>query len=79
MALIDQLLNLIGLVLWLSWHSARQPARVRGAGTLLSNLKPAETRTGRRWLYPLALLVLLAGRPLLYAPLAHLLDWTPTL
>lgn len=79
MALIDQLLNLIGLVLWLSWHSSGQPAQVRGAGTLLSNLKPVETRTARRWLYPLALLALLAGRPLLYAPLAHVLDWTPTL
>ncbi len=79
MALIDQLLNLIGLVLWLSWHSDGQPAQIRGAGTLLSNLKPVETRRARRWLYPLALVVLLAIRPLLYATLAPVLDWTPTL
>lgn len=79
MAFVDQLLNLIGLVLWLSWRSASRPAPIRGAGTLLSNLKPVETRGTRRWPYPLTLVALVAGRPLLYAPLAHLLDWTPTL
>jgi hypothetical protein len=79
MALIDQLLNLIGLVLWLSWHGDGQPSQIRGAGTLLSNLKPVETRRARRWLYPLMLVVLLVARPLLYAPLAPVLDWTPTL
>ena len=79
MALIDQLLNLIGLVLWLSWHGDGQPSQIRGAGTLLSNLKPVETRRARRWLYPFMLVVLLVARPLLYAPLAPVLDWTPTL
>lgn len=79
MALINQLLNLIGLVLWLSWRSASVPLQAKGAGTLLSNLKPADTRRTRRWIFPLCLVALIALRPLLYAPLARLLDWTPVL
>ena len=79
MTVINQLLNLIGLVLWLSWRGANEPPPAKGAGTLLSNLKPANTRHTRRWIYPLLLLALLGIRPLLYAPTARVLDWTPTL
>jgi uncharacterized protein YggT (Ycf19 family) len=79
LALINQLLNLIGVVLWMSWRTAIAPTQAAGAGTLVSTLKPAESRRPGRWTYPVALLALLALRPLLYAPLARMLDWTPTL
>ncbi len=77
MALVDLLLNLIGLVLLLAWRTAGKPAQVRGAGTLLSNLKPAETRPAKRWGYLLALAGLLLARPLLYSVIASGLNWTP--
>lgn len=79
MALIDQLLNLIGLVLWLAWRGTGRASAVQGAGTLLSNLKPAEARPTKRWVYLLALLGLLLVRPLLYSTLAGNLNWTPLL
>ena len=80
MTLIDQLLNLIGVVLWLSWRGVGNAASVtRGAGTLVSTLKPARSEPARGWAYFAALVALLALRPLLYASLARLLDWTPVL
>lgn len=77
MAFIDLLLNLIGLVLLLAWRTAGRPAQVRGAGTLLSNLKPAESRATKRWGYLVALGGLLLARPLLYSAIATGLNWTP--
>jgi len=73
MALVDLLLNLIGLVLLLAWRTAGRPATVRGAGTLLSNLKPAESRPTKRWGYLLALAGVLAGPFLSVQPSMHLL------
>lgn len=77
MALVDLLLNLIGLVLLLAWRTAGRPAVVRGAGTLLSNLKPAESRPTKRWGYLVALGAVLAARPVLYSVAAVGLNWTP--
>lgn len=77
MAIVDLLLNLIGLVLLLAWRTAGKPAAVRGAGTLLSNLKPAESRPTKRWGYLLALGGLLLARPLVYSVAAMGLNWTP--
>ncbi len=80
MAHIDQLLNLIGVVLWLSWRGVgdSSPATL-GAGTLVSTLKPARREPTHSWMYLAALVGLLAVRPMLYAPLARALDWTPIL
>ena len=77
---IDQLLNLIGVVLWLSWRGVgdTSPATL-GAGTLVSTLKPARREPTHSWMYLAALVGLLAVRPMLYAPLARTLDWTPML
>lgn len=77
MAIVDLLLNLIGLVLLLAWRTAGKPVAVRGAGTLLSNLKPAESRPTKRWGYLLALGGVLLARPLIYSVAAAGLTWTP--
>lgn len=79
MAAVDQLLNVIGLVLWLSWRGAGRPPASRGAGTLLSNLKSANTRPPRRWAYLAALAGLILLRPLLYGAFAASIQWTPLL
>ncbi len=77
MPLVDLLLNLIGLVLLLAWRSAGHPAPVRGAGTLLSNLKPAESGPVRRWGYLVALAGIMLARPILYSVVSTSLNWTP--
>ena len=78
---VDLILNVVGLAFWLSWRSSLRPARGLGAGTLVSNLKPVESPASARWLNPAGLVLLIAGRPLLYGPLARLLEsaaeWNP--
>jgi hypothetical protein len=76
-AFVDLLLNLVGLVLLLAWRTAGKPAQIRGAGTLLSNLKPAGSRPTKRWGYLVTLAGLLLARPLLYSTIAAGLNWTP--
>ncbi len=81
MGWVDLILNVVGLAFWLSWCGSLRPARGLGAGTLVSNLKPVETPASARWLNPVGLLILIAGRPLLYGPLARLMEsaavWNP--
>ena len=64
MALIDFILNLAGLLLWLSWCSVRfDPLDKRRPATLIGTLRRAEPQHLRRW----HLLVALAGLLLLRA------------
>jgi uncharacterized protein YggT (Ycf19 family) len=64
MALIDFILNLAGLLLWLSWRSVRfDPLGKRMPATLIGTLRRAEPQRLRRW----HLLVALAGLLLLRA------------
>jgi uncharacterized protein YggT (Ycf19 family) len=64
MALIDFILNLAGLLLWLSWRSVRfDPLGKRAPATLIGTLRRAEPQRLRRW----HLLVALAGLLLLRA------------
>jgi uncharacterized protein YggT (Ycf19 family) len=64
MALIDFILNLAGLLLWLSWRSVRfDPLGRRRPATLVGTLRRAEPQSLRRW----HLLAALAGLLLLRA------------
>ena len=64
MALIDFILNLAGLLLWLSWCSVRfDPLGKRTPATLIGTLRRAEPQRLRRW----HLLAALAGLLLLRA------------
>lgn len=82
MAFFNLLLDLVALVLGLSVLGVGSGGPVHKAGTLLGNLKPAESRRQRSWKPLMALAALLLLRPLLYAPLAEVLgtvpEWSPT-
>lgn len=77
MSVIDAILNIAGLLLWLKWrdkgHEFSGPKI-----SLLGTLRKAGPPRPRIW-YLLALLALLAVRPLLYRLLGSALDWTPTI
>lgn len=78
MAFINLLLDLVVLVLGLSVLGIGNRAPTHKAGTLLGNLKPAESRRTRSW-KPVALLVaLLFLRPFLYRLLSEVLGEIPS-
>jgi hypothetical protein len=65
--LVDFILNLVGMLLWLSWLAIGITAATRPrALTLVSTLKRAEPYPPRRWAPLFFLLVLLVGRGVLY-------------
>jgi uncharacterized protein YggT (Ycf19 family) len=77
--LIDTILNLAGLLLWLSWLLYRldptaQPPAVTLAGTL-----KRDHRRPQRWIFIGALAALLVFRALVYWEVGPALEWTPTL
>jgi uncharacterized protein YggT (Ycf19 family) len=67
MGLIDFILNLAGLLMWLSWRSVRyDPLNQRRPATLLGTLRPAQANNWERWHLLLAIVGLLLLRALLY-------------
>jgi len=78
MNLVDFLLNGAGLLLWLSWRSVRL-VRPAPAVTISSVLRHAESRSSHRWLLVVWLLLLLAGRTLLYWRIGSRVNWVPVL
>ena len=67
MALIDFILNLAGLLLWLSWRSVRfDPLGKRMPATLIGTLRRAEPQRLRRWHLLVALAALLLLRAGIY-------------
>jgi len=82
MAVLNFLLDLVALVLGLSVLGVGARGPVHRAGTLLGNLKPAESRRPRGWKPLAALAALLVFRPFLYSSLAEILrtvpEWSPT-
>ncbi len=82
MALIDFILNLAGLLLWLTWRSARfDPLVKRTPATLIGTLRRAEPRRLRRWHLLAALGGLLLLRAGFYWQIGSALHpvWTGTL
>ena len=78
MALLNLLLDLVALVLFLSGLGVGTRMPAHRAGTLLSNLKLAESSRARRWPLFGGLAALLLIRPWIYAPLAEVTGWVPT-
>ena len=75
MALIDSLLNLVGLLLWLSATGFGAVAIQRQPLTLASNLRPVTKVVPRGWPYMAGLLVLLLVRGLFYWNVGRSLGW----
>lgn len=80
MPLIDLILNLAGLLLWLSWQALGVSAATRpGPLSLVHTLKRAEAKPPRRRTPLLFLLALLAARSLIYWQLGPGARWQPFL
>jgi uncharacterized protein YggT (Ycf19 family) len=80
MPLIDLILNLAGLLLWLSWQAIGISAATRPTPlSLVYTLKRAEPIPPRRRTPLILLLVLLAGRSLVYWQLGPGTQWHPLL
>jgi uncharacterized protein YggT (Ycf19 family) len=80
MPLIDLILNLAGLLLWLSWQAIGITAATRpSALSLVYTLKRTEPRPPRKRTPLLLLLALLIGRSLVYWQLGPGTQWTPFL
>jgi uncharacterized protein YggT (Ycf19 family) len=69
-SLVDFILNLVGMLLWLSWLAIGITAARPKALSLVSTLKRAEPYPPRRWAPLFFLLVLLMGRSVVYWQLA---------
>jgi uncharacterized protein YggT (Ycf19 family) len=80
MGLIDFILNLAGVLLWLSWRSIRFDPLVRTTpATLVGTLRPAEPRRARGWQLLASLVTLLLLRAVLYWQIGSEAEWTPKL
>ncbi len=80
MGLIDSILNLAGVLLWLSWRSIRfDPLGKTVPATLVGTLRRAEPRRLKGWQLLVGLAVLLVLRALLYQQVGPEADWTPKL
>jgi len=77
MALLNLLLDLVALVLFLSGLGVGSRMPAHRAGTLLSNLKLAESNRGRRWPLFAVLAAVLLLRPWFYSTVAEVSGWVP--
>ena len=80
MGLIDFILNLAGVLLWLSWRSLRSDPLVKTRpATLVGTLRRAGPHRMKGWLLLAGLAALLLLRPVLYHQIGPAADWTPKL
>ncbi len=80
MAVIDLILNLVGLAFWLNWRSLKLAPVAASAGISLAGIvRRAEPRRARGWPLLLALAVLLFLRGLVYWQIGSAVNWTPKL
>ena len=80
MWLIDLILDLLCLLLWISWRVASAaPDDVPWQRTLLRTLRRAAPRGRLHWAYPLALIAMLVLRGFLYFQMGPALHWVPQL
>lgn len=80
MGLIDFILDLAGVLVWLSWRSIRFDPLVKTVpATLVGTLRRAEPRRTKGWPYLVGLATLLVARALLYRQIGPEADWTPKL
>ena len=76
MTLIDFILNIVGLLLWLTWRAAELPVGGRAGTSLLSTLRPAGPPRPRYY-YWAGLPVLLAARAVFYWQAGQPVHWSP--
>jgi len=80
MGLIDFILNLAGVLLWLSWRSIGMDPLVRTRpATLVGTLRRAGPRRLKGWFLLAGLAALLLLRAVLYHQIGPEADWTPRL
>jgi len=80
MAIIDFILNLVGLLLWLSWRSmSLDPLVKTSAASLTGALRRAEPRPRRRWHFLAGLAGLLVIRAWFYWEIGSTVNWVPHL
>ena len=79
MSLVDFILNLAALLLWLNWRAIRLTAAQPSVLSLASALKRAEPRRPNRWLYFVALILLLLTRSVFYWQVGRSVSWTPAI
>lgn len=77
MSLVDIILNIAGLLMWVSWCGIRGLDAAGVPGTILSNLRPAGQRRDPRWGYLAALGALLLVRAVIYRQMGPAFHWTP--
>jgi uncharacterized protein YggT (Ycf19 family) len=78
--LVDFILNLVAVLLWLNWRAVRLTAATQPSVlSLASALKRAEPRRPNRWLYFIALILLLLLRSLFYWQVGSSMSWTPAI
>ena len=77
MGLIDSILNLVALLLWFNWRTARfDPLAGSTPATLAGTLRRAEKPSFKVWLLPLAIPALLLLRALFYWQIGGAMGWT---
>ena len=80
MSLIDFILNIAGLLLWLSWRSVRLDPFHRGIpATLAGTVRRAEPLRLKRWHFLAGLGALLLIRAFFYGQIGPAVGWTPKL
>ncbi len=80
MALFDFILNVAGLLLWLSWCSFHlEPLVKHTPATLTGTVKRAEPSSTRGWPLLATLVLLLVARALFYRQVGSAVGWTPKL
>lgn len=78
MSLINLILDIAGLLLWLSWRSIRFDPVVRAAPlTLAGTVRRAEPSRLKRWHILIAVLGLLLVRAVFYVSVGPAVNWTP--
>jgi len=80
MALIDVILNLVGLLLWLNWRSTGFDALIKSTPTtLVGTLRRAEPSKVKGWYFLVAVVGLLFMRSWVNWQVGAAVDWMPTL
>ena len=80
MGVIDLILNLVGLLLWLSWRwLGVDPLQRRTPATLVGTLRRAEPSSFKRWHLLAVLPLLVLGRAWLYCRIGPAVSWNPSL
>ncbi len=79
MTVLNFILNCAGLLLWLNWWSGGMSAPRASGIALVSNLRRAGPVRRDRWRSPVALVVILLARALLYRQIGPAMQWFPQL